>query len=561
MFVEKLREEMYNIISKERVLVLVTMDADALCACKILQWLFKCDSVEYTLLPVRGRDDLINAYVDYAEQIKHMVLINCGGNINILELLQPLDDVIFYIVDSRRPLDLDNIYNQDQIKILMKEGETLEIPEFDDIYASSDDDEEESDEEGTPMKRRRTEDSESPHKSKKEKRIWAKKRQSILTQYYQNAFHGSSSAMVLYELCWKMSKDSNLLLWWSVVGLTDQLINERIDNDKYVSDAQILHEHVLRLNHDTGENGTSINCMKISFDHELRLALYRHWSIFDSLCHSGFTACMFRVWTLKGKRRLHEFLAELGLPLHQCQQKFSAMDVSLRNKLKESIIQVAEKYGLEEILFGSFNVQMGYKNKLCASDVVFATTALLENSTEEGKTYSENFLDALDGLSWCSSGLEKLQGGLELSKKHLVAIWNQVHSFISMHQVVCAGPFLYAHIREGAPDVKVFSTRMNVTRLARFVLNCYVIMSKNKRAATLPFVLASPLDSETGTCIVVGIPPVADESRKNFLGRAFEIAAEKTKTRSRHDHCEPAVVEVKSEDRGKFFDALSALLA
>lgn len=35
-----------------------------------------------------------------------------------------------------------------------------------------------------------------------------------------------------------------------------------------------------------------------------------------------------------------------SLPLHQCQQKFSAMDVSLRNKLKESIVQVAEKYGL-----------------------------------------------------------------------------------------------------------------------------------------------------------------------------------------------------------------------
>ena len=38
---------------------------------------------------------------------------------------------------SHRPLDLDNVYNQDQVKILMKEGETLEIPDFDDIYASS----------------------------------------------------------------------------------------------------------------------------------------------------------------------------------------------------------------------------------------------------------------------------------------------------------------------------------------------------------------------------------------------------------------------------------------
>ena len=35
-----------------------------------------------------------------------------------------------------------------------------------------------------------------------------------------------------------------------------------------MSDAQGLHEHVLRLNHDSEGNGTSINCMKISFDHE-----------------------------------------------------------------------------------------------------------------------------------------------------------------------------------------------------------------------------------------------------------------------------------------------------
>lgn len=45
---------------------------------------------------------------------------------------------IILLLYSHRPLDLDNVYNQDQIKILMKEGETLEIPEFDDIYASSD---------------------------------------------------------------------------------------------------------------------------------------------------------------------------------------------------------------------------------------------------------------------------------------------------------------------------------------------------------------------------------------------------------------------------------------
>ena len=85
------------------------------------------------------------------------MLINCGGSLNLLELLQPSEQeeedeesggggamggvrghqgVTFFIVDSRRPLELDNVYNQDQVQVVMREGEELELPGFDDIYAS-----------------------------------------------------------------------------------------------------------------------------------------------------------------------------------------------------------------------------------------------------------------------------------------------------------------------------------------------------------------------------------------------------------------------------------------
>lgn len=78
----------------------------------------------------------------------------------------------------------------------------------------------------------------------------------------------------------------------AAIGLTDQYLNEKIDrydtsifclvinkhskiillcSDKYVSDAENLHEHVMRHNHGTDENGVSINCMKIAFDAEYPL--------------------------------------------------------------------------------------------------------------------------------------------------------------------------------------------------------------------------------------------------------------------------------------------------
>ena len=39
-------------------------------------------------------------------------------------------------------------------------------------------------------------------------------------------------------------------------------------SDKYVTDAQNLREHVMKHNHGTDENGTSINCLKIVLDTE-----------------------------------------------------------------------------------------------------------------------------------------------------------------------------------------------------------------------------------------------------------------------------------------------------
>ena len=32
-------------------------------------------------------------------QLKHIFMVNCGANLNILEMLEPEEDVMFYIAD------------------------------------------------------------------------------------------------------------------------------------------------------------------------------------------------------------------------------------------------------------------------------------------------------------------------------------------------------------------------------------------------------------------------------------------------------------------------------
>lgn len=52
------------------MLLLCALDVDSLCACKILQAMFKADDVEHTVIPVAGKEDVKTAYKDHAHLVK-----------------------------------------------------------------------------------------------------------------------------------------------------------------------------------------------------------------------------------------------------------------------------------------------------------------------------------------------------------------------------------------------------------------------------------------------------------------------------------------------------------
>ncbi len=62
-----------------------------------------------------GSSDIFHG-VDLFFQLKYVVMINCGNNMDILEVLQPEEDVQFFICDSHRPIDLFNVYNDTQVR-------------------------------------------------------------------------------------------------------------------------------------------------------------------------------------------------------------------------------------------------------------------------------------------------------------------------------------------------------------------------------------------------------------------------------------------------------------
>ena len=99
-------------------------------------------------------------------------------------------------------------------------------------------------------------------------------------------------------------------------------ISSKIELATYETMCKLLKNHLNRLSHNddirnlNDDTNDSILNKKfkttITYTKDLQLSLYRHWSLFESLRHTLFISCKFKVWNIKGHKRLLEFLAELG---------------------------------------------------------------------------------------------------------------------------------------------------------------------------------------------------------------------------------------------------------
>ncbi|CAL7947002.1 unnamed protein product [Xylocopa violacea] len=506
---------------------------------------------------------MVRAFEENCEEIKNVIFINCGGTLDLVELLQPVESVIFYILDSHRPYDLCNVYSEDQVRILGKPDEDDEIPQYNDVFRddSSDEDEEDEDLDSEESQRKRRRLNEEDIIKRAERRKWSENRATILFNYTQYSYYGKSSAMLVFEMAWNMSKDNLDMVWWAIVGSTEQAILGKVESRLSVLDEGSLQAHVSRLTHKQGgdvDNPQQQSTVRITYDKDLLLALYRHWTVEASLRHSIPTAVSLRLWSVRGEQRLKELLAEMGLPLAQSKQRFSAMDLALRHEFRQMIEKLAGKFKVDSVIGTSFTLQYGYRFKYCASDIVYAMLAIIESSSKE-KLPQCCFLDALDCLSRTKKDI--LESGIEKAKLMLNSIFKTAQSILQMKQVRSAGSFLYIIISEGIADNFVFSHPYPLMMLAQFILKAYVDSSRSRRAPEWPLVASSTYNAGDGTCLVVGIPPVCEDQPRSLFGRAFEQAAKNTNSFIDTDYFDTTIIRLKIDERSKFFDALAALLA
>lgn len=263
------------------------------------------------------------------------------------------------------------------------------------------------------------------------KRLLRLRRQNEATirDYYRNGTSYSEpiSSMV-YSLASELGREDNDILWLAIVGITSMELYGRSSAGVAVTVRsseskaapgwlgmrgarirQLLRDEVRRLNPPELQNGnsrvspeatgvipttaSSPEDMSIRLSPEPRFLLIRHWSLYESMLHSPFMFSRLKTWSEPGIRRLHKFLAKMGVSLVQCRQNYAHMDITLKRELRSKLLKCGSLYNLDDVVptietddkdragakdGWGFVRSWGWRATLSAQDVGVVIGALLE---------------------------------------------------------------------------------------------------------------------------------------------------------------------------------------
>lgn len=299
--------------------------------------------------------------------------------------------------------------------------------------------------------------------------------EGILQNYYRNgAQYSEPISSMAYSLASELGREDNDILWLAIVGITSMELYGRssagvavpVRSSESNKSAgwlgmrgarirQLLRDEVRRLNPpelNNSSNGRSPpeavgvipTTARSPEDHSIRLSpeprllMVRHWSLYDALLHSPYIFSRLKTYGEPGLKRLHKFLAKIGISLVQCKQNYTHMDMMLKRELRSKLLKQGPLYKLDDLVppvetdgkdrggakdGWGFVRSWGWRATLSAQDVGVVIGALLEvgkhatlpNSSsldtssqsveeldehliEQGEEWIPRFWDAFDAL-------------------------------------------------------------------------------------------------------------------------------------------------------------------
>ncbi|CAF2736897.1 unnamed protein product [Rotaria sp. Silwood2] len=377
----------------------------------------------------------------------------------------------------------------------------------------------------------------------------------------------------------------------------------------------ILQSHVLRLNHNqnsiinsnddnNNNNNTSIinsklsmDCINIKFDEDINFHLLRHWSLYESICHTHDMIISFKLWSSRGLSQLKEFLADLGIPKREYEQNYRDMNIKYKLNIKKQILdkRLQDKYHYitNTIILPTFLLTSGFTLKLSPQDIVYSIMSTLQTSSTTTITTSPSIMiDLTERFSLALSCLNYNQlnyylNGIELekiytNKKHyLIETLLQSDKNLTFDNTI---PFILLKFDQNMFNSSTTNDNIKscgffthpyqaylFARNALQILISYTSSStniikkkKSKHLQRLPLILIAPYSlTNTGqelVEIVVGVPSL-NSIMMNSFSTLFETADRRCGNVAKFVFFDHSVLLLQEQHQQKFIDALMFVLA
>ncbi|KAJ3354312.1 hypothetical protein HDU83_005467 [Entophlyctis luteolus] len=236
-----------------------------------------------------------------------------------------------------------------------------------------------------------------------EQRRARSKHVAILTKYYEEgSYHGMSASQIIYMMLTQLGRVSSDALWLSIIALTDQYLHERIDIRSYKSSVIAFKDDATKFdldgnipsrNHDAIHFESDNASVRANEDNEQssrpvnfaaagqfgsKSADDRSIESTEELHLIQYVAARLGTWKEKGKQKLTNLLARMGLPHVQTHQPFHEMKLTVQKELRSKLLNIGPSFRMTELQYPSFVRHNGFKITVSASDSVHAILALLD---------------------------------------------------------------------------------------------------------------------------------------------------------------------------------------
>lgn len=392
------------------VRVLAAADHDGVCAAKIMATVLQRAGVKFTVVPVTGNSEVIEhmAQLEADAEVRSLVLLNCGASLDLQRQLEDCaapPELRCFVVDAHRPLLLANLSSRHKRVVVLDddfiaEAGGVQPPVSDDEPEEPEPDEDEADGDGdsdmdkenlwdpatgramAPEKSYTAERRAKRRKLEHDRQARLEKKRQRINEYYLTSYCATPATMSLFKMARQAAPPSQDMLWLAAVSLVGYHDQGLLDEVNY---SRLLWEELKEaldsavdfplsqpsqasapstVGESFGSDGEASAPVRrrppprnmsgrrrLRFESDLRLVLYRHWNLEESMRHSGYFHGALELYRDQGLRALKEFFAKAGIPPADYRQIYSGMQLPIRKNLHKKYRDVGRAFGLTDKMF------------------------------------------------------------------------------------------------------------------------------------------------------------------------------------------------------------------